>query len=568
MIRIFNIVALLAWAGVLVVTVTHKTWMWNAFIYSSYYIILALTVAWVYSLINLGREKKADLALFIKFNWKGILFSFVLASIIFVSVPKYFRVLSDETNLLSVAKSMTFYKHVYNVMEGTWHFEMFWPVTPTFIEKRPLLFPFFTSLLHTFLGYRAENVFILNYFVLWAALFLLYLLIRSSLGELLAFASLLLVMAQPILSWSATSGSYELFNLLFMLISFISLRYFLRNPGYSSFLVLVLNLIMLSNIRYESPLFFIVVMVALGLGRYIRAGFLLRSPLYAAAPFFLLPWIWQRTLMLTEPNSDFLAGTWFQEFRLDSARENFPMFWKYILRLNGELGYAGVINSLGILAAIYFTVTALIAFRKRNFDRNQMVLWIPPAFCILMLFAGAMFFHASIAANPMNGRYYMAVLVMLSILPVFFLAHILKDKGRRLGVPVFLGALVLFVFYHPVAIEDRTTRFIYITREFRFVLDFLKKNADQRALVICDRPGQLIVYNYGAIHILTANRDIDKILQSYKTSLFSSIYVVQPIGQTPLESAPLDPRYQLETVAESQMSGSYLFRISRVKIPE
>lgn len=565
---IVNISSFLVFLGVLIWTVVHPAHMRQAFWYSSYYIILTLAAAWVFVLIDLWHREKVNVPGFIKTNWKGLLCSLVLASVVFISVPKYFRVLSDETNLLSVAKSMTFYKHVHNVTDGRRYYEMFWPETPSSIEKRPFVFPFFTSLMHTLFGYRTANVFILNFFVFWAVLFILYRLMSSALGGRLVFAGLILVITQPMIVLSATSASYELFNFLFVLISFVSLRYFLRNLDSRSFFLLILNLTMLANIRYESVLFLVIVLAVLGIGKQLRLEFLKQSPAYAVIPFFFLPWVWQRILMLGEADSNLAGGSWVKSFRFENASQNVGVFFKYILSFNGELGYAGVISLIGLLAGFYFLVDFLVG-ENQNKPRGPKTLWIVSLTSIAVLFMVSLFYQGGINDHPMNGRLYILILVVLSVLPVFFLADIVKDKNR-IAVPVLMFSLGCFVFYHPIAVEDRLSNTLFIIREYRFVDDFLKKNADKNTLVICGRPGQLIVDNYGAISYEAANQDVDAVLQQHQNHLFSAVYAIQSISyqtRSPLPDNVIDPRYQLEPVAESQMTGDYFFRISKVKVP-
>ncbi|MDP2654395.1 MAG: hypothetical protein Q8Q08_10245 [Candidatus Omnitrophota bacterium] len=567
MFRVFNITALFMWAAVFIFTAARKPLMRDAFLYSSYYIIFALTVSWAYSLVMLWREKSPRPPQFFRTHWRGLAFSFVLASIVFVSVPKQLRVLNDETNLLSVGKSMMSNRNVHNIMEGQRAYGRFWPLEPALLEKRPLLFPFFVSLAHTVSGYRVENVFAFNYFVLWAVLFLLYWLVRPGIGEAGAAAGLLLVMSQPIMSWCATSGGFELFNFLFILISFILLRSFLRAPGGAVFLALVLSLAMLGNIRYESPVFFVVTMVILAAAGYVRREYLPRPPVYVLTPFFFLPWLWQRALMLTEKNYDFPGRTWLQELQLENASRNSPAFFKYVLGLNGELGYAGLVNCAGILAAVYFAVLFFKNLRRRPVARPDAVLWATVSLCLLIVFAGALSFCHSIAVHPFNGRYYMALLVILSVLPVFVLVQIFRRKGWPAAI-LLTGALALFLYYHGAAVEDRWTNSLYATRELRFITDFLKKNADENTLVICDRPGQLIVHGYGAEFPGTANKDVLDNLRAYKSHMFSSIYVIQPVGRSPWPSQALDRAYQLEPIVETRISDEYSLRISKVKISD
>ena len=568
-ILIINILGILIFGGIILYSLTHKPWMRYAFTYFSYYIVFALSVAWVLSLINLQQNNGFRLIPFLRLHWKGLLISFLLTSIVFISVSKYFRVLSDETNLLSVSKSMTFYKHVLNITEGRWYYEMYWPTYTKGIEKRPFLFPFFTSVMHNILGYHVENAFILNYFVLWGALFLLYLLIRFYLSELWAFAGLILVVAQPVISLSAASASFEIFNLLFLLISFLSLRHFLYSPNSRSFLLLTLSLIMISNIRYEAIVYFAGIMLILLFTGSIKGRFFKDSAWFALTPLFFLSLIWQRILMLNESDSNLTGGSWIQAFSFKHAVDNIALFFKYIFSLNGQLGYSGFINMVGFLALFYCIILILIRLKNLT-DENQKIFLtclfasIFAVFCVILLYQGGINDH------PMNGRMYIPVLVILSVLPLFAFAH-LFSKMNWSATPILIGAMVAFIFYHPIAIEDRLTNYLMIIREYRFVDSFLKKHADKNSLVVCGRPGQLIVSNYGAMYYSTANRDVGKILHEYSNHLYSTIYVIQSISYATLSPLPdnvIDARYKLETVEELQILGSYFYRISRVKTPE
>jgi len=564
-----NILCFCIFIVALLITFHDRSWMHNAFTYLSYYIILGLCVTWGLCVFNLYQYKKSNAFVFLRRNWKGILASFILTSLVFISVPKYFRVLSDETNLLSVARSMTFNKTVENTTESRRYYEMFWPTPTSGTEKRPFLFPFFTSLLHTLLGYHIENVFILNYFALWVMLFLLYFVIQTSLGDLGAISGLILVMAQPFISLSAASGSFEIFNFLFILGSFLALKCFLDDPRHQTFINLLMTLLMLANVRYESALFLIIALLVIAVAGYVKPKFFSQSFAYALIPFFLLPLIWQRVLLASESDSNLIGGSWVNAFQFANAQHNIVLFFKYILDAGGQLGYAGIVNIIGILAIVLCGI--LWSTKKREaINKNALVLWICSVSSLLVLFAVVISYQGGINDHPLNGRFYIPVLVPLTLAPVFLLAHLVKDQ-KKLGVLALVLALTAFAIYHPIAVEDRLTNNLMIIREYRYVDDFLKKNADKNTLIVCGRPGQLIVSNYGAISYSTANDQADTILQQFKNHLFSKIYVVQSIAyatNTPFGDNIVDPRYSLEIVSEQQSTGVYFFRISRVKVPE
>jgi hypothetical protein len=500
---------------------------------------------------------------------------------------------------------MTYNKNVENVTEGRWYYEMFWPTPTTGLEKRPFLFPFFISLAHTLLGYHVENVFVLNYFALWAMLFLLYIVVQSALGDLWALSGIILVMAQPFISLSATSGGYEIFNFLFIMAGFLALRCFLNDPSHKTFIPLVLTLIMLANVRYESILFLVITLLILAITGYVKPKFFSQSFAYGLAIFFLLPWIWQRILLASESDPNLVKGSWIYSFGFENVRHNIGPFLKYIFQASGETGYAGVIDIAGILAIVLLGILATLRFlpvslrgtnkilrhceersdeaiSKRNVvpseiaspcglamtRKSVLVLWLCSVASLVVLFAIIITYHYD--EHPLNGRFYIPLFVPISIAPVFFFANILKDK-KKLAIGGLICSLAAFAFYHPVAVEDRMANTLMVIREYRYVEDFLKKNADKNTLVIWGRPGELIVSNFGAISYSTANGQADTILEQFKNHLYSKIYVVQSIAysnKAPLSDNVIDPRYQLETVDQLQISGVYFYRISRVKAAE
>ena len=424
---------------------------------------------------------------------------------------------------------MTFYKHTQLITEGYRYYEIFWPLTPGITEKRPFLFPFFVSLTHTLFGYRVENVFIMNFFVLWVSLFLLYLLVRAYLDEIWAYASIILVVAQPVICLSAASGSFEMFNLMFILISFLSLRHFLERSDSASFLVLALSLIMVMNSRYESILVLVTVMTLLFVFKYPKFQFLGESTVYALIPFFVLPWTWQRILMVNI-HDDLPGGTWVKAFGLHNITTNLPPFLRYAFDWSGHKGFAGAIDSMGVLAACYFLTMFFISYRKRVLDKKHIVLFLSMIVSIFLLLGIVLLYSDGLVTkHPMNGRFFIPFLTALSVLSVCSLAYVVKDASK-LAFPVLLGSIVLFIYYHPVAVEDALTNNLIIIREARFVEDFMRNTADNRSLFITGRPGQLIVYNEGAIAFATANREKWAIQNQWSNHLYSNIFAVQEIA--------------------------------------
>jgi len=537
-----------------------------AFVNCSYYMMLVLVAAWALSLWRLWPGKERALA-FIKTHRHGILFSIIFASFIFISVPCTFRILADETNTLSVAKSLVFNKRAENVTEGRWYYNMFWP-SNSIIDKRPLLFPFLVSLLDTFLGYRPENAFLLNYLALALCLFQLYLFIRSSLSELLAFTSIILVMSQPFMSLTATTSSLEILNLAFILSSFLSLKAFIDHPDRKYFSMLCLNLLMLSNVRYESFIFLAVIMGCLAVLGYLRFEFF-KSGACALMLFLCLPLIWQRVIFSRIPDFDMPNGLWVNAFSFKNAGNNLLQFLKYALNIDGHLGFAGIVNVLGMTALCYGAFRLLLNIW--SVPRNNRTLLACCSASLLAFFITILCYNqARMIDHPLNGRLYMPVLVTLSLFPVFVLNDLFKNNAAAFRL-MMVGAMSLFIFYNPVAEEGRVENQLVALRDFHCIQRFLKANAEGNPLLIYCRPGEFVIYNYGAISFSAANQQKDAILNQYQNRLFSKIYVVQRIlYENKMKSSQdrLYPSYHLQTISEAQTSSSYLLRISEVVLPK
>jgi len=565
---IYYTVCFCLFAAALIITIPHRPLMHGVFTYGSYYIILCMTIAWGLCLVDLYNAQHGSALRFIQQHWKGLLASFLLASIVFISVPKSFRVLNDETNLLSVSKSMTFYKNVENMTEGRYYYDIFWPSESTGTEKRPFLFQFFTSLLHTFFGYRVLNAFILNYFVLWAMLFLIYLCIYTSLDFLFVLAGMVLIISQPFIALSATSASFEVFNFTFILASFVALKNFLKTPTAIAFSALVMTLTMLAHVRYESILFFIITMLVLVISGKVKIEYFNKSWALGLVPLFILPLIWQRVLLINEPDPNLTQGSWLHAFSLGHAKENIVLFMKYIFDVSGSLGYAGCVNIINVLAAV---VLLVITLRKDwPLDNKKLITWSCAGIGLFALFILVLFYQGGINDHPLNGRFYIPVIASLCLVPVYLV--VVLSKNNKKAATVTLGlALAAFAYYHPVAMEDNLCSTLVINREYRYVNEFLERHAQEDSLIIWGTPGQLIVSNRGAISYQTANNDVDNVLQQIKNHLYSNVFVIQAIyynTKQPFPDNVLDARYQLQTLEERQISGKYFYRISRIVLAD
>lgn len=542
----------------------HLDWLKSFFSKSSYYFIFALTVIWASVLVKACKVCQFNILQFCSRHKNALLLVIIFSSVIFLSVPKYFRVLSDETNLLSVARSMTFEKSVDNVTEGFFYNNKLVPIQ-TIIEIRPFLFPFFIHLLHTFLGYRPENVFVLNYFSLAGLLFTIYLLLRAYLPEIWSLCAVIFILSQPIISLVATSGSYEIFNCFFIALSFLSLRWFITTRLPIAFEVLFFNLLLLANIRHESFIFFVIIMLFLVLDRYINQRIIAKSWMIVFSPLLCLGWLGQKLINIVQHGALVDVNYhWFDHLHVKFIPKNAYYFFNYIFDWSGSLGYAGVLNLLGSIA---FCFCLFFLFFKNQQSDNERYLFLLYIAVILIHFIVVCAFAGGSTSHPMNGRYYLPLIILFSISPSIMGYSCLQ--GSFVPFYAVLAAVTFFITYHPKAMQDTLIPHLNKTKENIYIRKFLDKNAQPNALMVCAFPWQYTIYNRGAISFATANKDKNRLLRELRRHLFSKIYVFQEISYKPsnlFNGYRLDQAYHLETLEEIEIQKrSYFLRISEVK---
>jgi len=525
-----------------------------------YYLILALVLCWVIAILQCFCYYKPNVKSFIKKYALGLALSLIISIIVFISVEPMFRVLSDETNLLAVSKSMVYEKRTDNVTMGMRYYDNFYPINRE-APKRPLLFPFFTNIMHTLVGYRAENAFVVNFLALWALLFLIYAQFKRYLGDTRwASAAVFLVASQPLVIQTATSAGFDLLSVLFLVISFVCLKMFLDKQDAASFQLMWVNLLMLANVRYEGVMFLAIIILLLACFRYIRYRYFTTGTnfVYFFTPLVLVLGYWQKFLIANQFETKDAA------FALKYLVKNSAVFLKNIFNFGFYLPYAAIINIIGLAALIYLGYL-FIAGRlvKENKNKHFIIISAVCLFANWVLFAS---FYMGRPDHPSESRLFTIFCVLLSVLAAVLLNNIKSLKER--AVPVLVFSMVLFALYHPVSVEDRFSRTQILPREYRFTVDFLKKESlkSKSFLIISDRPGQYAVWNYGAVNFDYANKN-KSIAEGYRNHLYENIFVIQDIDykmMKPKEGDRLNDEFVLEKVTESQNDSDRFTRISKV----
>ncbi len=530
------------------------------YIKTSYYIILFLFLIWSYYFFNLLIKKIITSDIKSKNIIYSLIISVLFTTVVYLSVPSRFRVLSDETNLLGVARSMTYDHSVYNQTMTKQYYDNV-TVIGNELEKRPLLFPFFTQILHKVLGYNVQNAFRLNYLILFFTLFSIFSWLYQRLSIIEAISACLAIISIPIVTQNATSAGFDLFASSMTGLSFYVAYLYIKEKNNSFLNLLILQLLMLSHARYESFLIGLIILGLLLVFKYIQFSKLKYNvEILLLSPIFISPLVFQRILM---PNKYENSGN-VDPFSFEHFLRNFQLFIQSQFKLISILPYPFILNWLGFLSLFIFSV---FYFRKQiNFnDTKHRHIAIIVFISTVAQFLLYMCYYFGDYTHPSSARFFIYISIVLTLCP--YILNLIRSKT----VPISLlvgSSLVSFFIYHPLSMEERFPNTQFLIRETYIIYNYLNKNvSDKNQLLIYSRPGQLSVHEYGAVDFNYANSNKDNLLNELDRHLFKDIYVFQRISyetQQPLKDDQLSESYKLTTLEERQTTATEYLRISKV----
>ena len=556
--------------GLTLVAITSLPLAQTMYIETGYFFMLGLAGIYVFVLLSAWRDIRIHANQFWAQTWHGALFAIFLSSLIFISVPMHHRMLYDDLHLLAVAKEMTFEQKAVRKEE-------IWNKNPDFvptsmIEKRPLLFPFFISLLNSLSGYRLSNVFVLNYLSLCGFLFGLYCFLRRYLTKTWSAAALILVVAQPIVPLCATSGGFEICNLALIAFSFLALRYFLDAPSTTRLQLLIFQLLLLSHIQYAAVLFLIFILCIISLRGYIKKSFLLEPSLISIAPLFLLPIIWQRIIMPQLPDPDYPAGMAKNAFSLKYLAHNTVILPHYFFNLlGGNGGLAGAINIAGTIAILALIV--YLFWNQKSLSKEFLTLIISLLAPLGLILFFVLLYYNGMDSHPMIGRLYLPFVILLSVSPIVIARHLLPEHHAHGPIALLLSS-ALFLFYFPVAAsspispQGRYVRELKSTRELNVICDFWEKNPLKNSLIIYRAGRHFSPFLNDAINFRTAKKWKTKLLEQFQQHVYDEMYVIQRVfykTEAPFKEDILDEELPLVTLAEKKIAHDYYLRFSVIK---
>ncbi len=528
------------------------------FLTSSYWILLAMCVTWAAVFIKEVLSKMSDDTCRIVI-W-ALAISLFLVVTVWISVVPGFRVLSDESNLISVSKSFYLSKQPLNVTMGMQSFEKF-QMLASEIPKRPLLYPFFISILHSIFGYHSLNAFLTNTLFLLFFLTVTIVVVVKVRGWMLAIAATFLVLSQPIITLSATSAGLDFFSVFWLFAFLLCLWKFLNTRTEQSFILLWCTGIMLSHTRYESLIYPLIVFLVLAIV-YPSLILALIRKYFVLLPMtlvFLIPLILQ--FYLSQGKYENPVGQ--PLFSLEYGWRNVVVYFQNFLRLDFYLPYATLLNLLALavildLAISFLKGRLIISLNHKSVFYSIIFLLLAVNMLIFMMHFMGSYNH------PAQARFFIFSSLIYSFIPIIFSEKVGWLTPKR----IVTAAILLFLIYHPVSTSKSFSNSLNEVRKTRFETDFFKTKGRRDILLIIDRPGQYVIDGMSAVDFDFANKNYYRLIMNKGNFVFKEIYTVQEVSYSTakvLSHHRLDARYQLTDLAKKQLTGDSYIVISRVK---
>ena len=502
--------------------------------------------------------------------WPVLLAAGLNIAAIFASPPD-FRILADETNLLSMAMAMYDDHACTNPTQLVSYYHGMRRVISQVTDMRPGLFPFAVSALHSLTGYRPENAFAVNAIAGFACLCLVYYLIQLFWGRFWGTVAMLLLGAFPVFVLYMTSAGFEVFNLAFVLMFLLLLNRFIRDATVGNAEALLLLLPLLAQTRYESvlALFCAVPVILMRLPGREYSRFSLRLVIL---PLLFLPVAWLRVVTFSQ-----------QAFQVSSIDQAFglDLFVKNIRRALPF--FSGSERAYGMVPMIFFLAVAGLVWvffdwqaRHREASKEQQAASAYRADSLFLL-AGAWLFILHAVARfayywgdmtlQYTSRLGIVFLPALVFLAVYLLRRLTVMFNWNRAWAAIMAVLVLLHGW-PAAGQNLAVRDILFYREFKTVREFLERNFPDRKdyIVVTEQSNAMTPLRYNTFTIGHLNASADQVKQDLKNRTWRYLIVVQKIETDTgrcVDNSEVNSDFALETLYESQLSINRKLRISK-----
>ena len=533
---------------------------------AGYYIILLTFLCWVSALWRMKQPGGGQSSAPRRELWIAGAFVALLTAMALFHETFRSKILYDEYVLQSTAYNMHFFRDGSAIVRG-YDIQGVFLSLDSYVDKRPVFFPFLLSLTHDLLGYRPANVYVLNGLLFVLTLGLVYWIGRRLNGWRGGFLAIGLLGSLPLLAQNASGAGMELLNFFMLVVVMLQAAAWLRHLDESRLTALVLGVILLVQSRYESAIYVLPAAAAILWGWWRARRIIISWPV-VLAPWLLIPVALQQKVVSNSPVMWELHDNQTSRFSLDYLGGNLKGAWIFF----SEQGLVHA-NSLliGALGAV-----ALVVVAGRLVLRWRQLPGVEPLRASLLLFGGGMlaitvlmmFYYWAAFNDPMAARFALPLNLLL-VLAVVVAAALADRKAPASIITLVVVAVFILGFSAP-------------KQSYHFYSHLGNDEIEWERRTVAARPAvsRLIISNKStlpwmvestpAILIQRAQAVADRLAEQLKLPDFNEILITQSARPTsadgqyqivPEEALP--PWFHLELLAEHRF-GTKLARISRL----
>lgn len=493
---------------------------------------------WIFFLVRAATSEKGVRDSFgVLFNLRLLGFSVLFVILLLLVIPPAVRILNDEVNLFLVSRSIAESASPLMPVEGYFSHGKLQPYKEE-IPTRGLLFSLLTSYLHPFFGPHIVSAFALNTLCLFLLIYGTTFAFSKRHGEAFGIMAAFLLMSNEALIHAAQSGIFDVLDLDLALLSFLLVSMLLNTEQPRFQRALWITLILLANVRYESAIFAMVIVLLLVAYRKFDFSDLLRSPIYCLTPLLCLPLLWQRQLTG-------VVSVWAQRLHgkepVLSVGHLFNNSWDLISSLitrHNSLTFCWPVVAIGMALCVIELVKMFPRFSEAL--RRQKTGVIIASACLVKL-VSVLAFVTGTPSEYQAGRYFLIPVVTL-ILWTFLKIIKLRSISTQPSYLLCSSLLVFLIFFHAAKNDLRWKQYMFSTH-YNAVRQFVR-NSPRRALFVTSQPKQLLSLGYGAISPASLKKHPAILRRISKTHATEKVFFIRQVymkhGKVRRATDPMD----------------------------
>ncbi|HUG12609.1 MAG TPA: glycosyltransferase family 39 protein [Opitutaceae bacterium] len=490
------------------------------------------------------------------------------ATFLQIHEPRKLRVMYDEYVLVAISLQMHLVREASVPNEA--HYNNGNIIhSGSHVDKRPLLFAFLLSLVHDVSGYRVSNVFVLNALISVGLFWLVFWLGEAIGGRRFGYAGMLLIAGIPLVANVATSGAYDLLNLMLLAVLVLAARRYAEEPTDANQNLLVVTGVLIAQARYESILFLLsiaaVVAVVWWRNRRIELTWLaIFSPLMILLPL-LLNFVYISNDAFFENKK---LGVAF--FDVANLPRNLSHAVYYFFDLSRYLTNSPLVSFAGFAALLLLIVGARTLLKKESARLH--VLLVIFAFLPIIVGNAVMILTNfwGLFDDPMASRFSLP-LQLFMVLAILAVVAQFKAQGRAATILTVIAGFSIWAWTIPTSGRHHATSRMFASMAVEWQVSQALERFDFRTLVVADSALPLVVNRRPVVPFLAFNRSPQRFQDlatkgDYDQIVFYEMFHKDPETgvETPQASIPPPMNLILEPLFETRFYEGYVSRFSRL----